>query len=121
MSKMFTFSGVAPVIKDENLWILFCKNSDVTYYPAYRAISAIVNNNISNFLQRYRVNFEHFKKKLKLPEVKLIDENFFNFAVNKSIIYNCENTFTCESGGKFKYEYVINPKDVPVYGYAEKS
>ena len=119
---MFTFSGVAPVIKDENLRILFCKNSDVTYYPAYRAISAIVNNNISNFLQRYRVNFEqHFKKKLKLLEVKLIDENFFNFAVNKSIIYSCENTFTCESGGKVKYEYVINPKDVPVYGYAEKS
>ena len=28
---------------------------------------------------------------------------------------------TCESGEKVKYEYVINPKDVPVYGYAEKS
>ena len=54
-------------------------------------------------------------------EVKLIDENFFIFAVNKSIISDCENTFTCESGRTVKYEYVINPKDVPVYRYAEKS
>ena len=50
-----------------------------------------------------------------------MDENFFIFAVNKSIIPDCENMFTCESGEKLKYEYVINPKDVPVYRYAEKS
>ena len=29
--------------------------------------------------------------------------------------------FSCESGEKVKYEYVINPKDVPVYRYVEKS
>ena len=57
------FSGVAPVIKDENLCILFYKNSNVTYHQAYKAKSAIVNNNTSNFLQRYRVNFDqNFKK-----------------------------------------------------------
>ena len=38
---------------------------------------AIVNNNTTNFLQRYGVNFDqHFKKYLKLLEVKLMDENF---------------------------------------------
>ena len=50
-----------------------------------------------------------------------MDEKFFIFAVNKSIILNCENMFTSESGEKVKYEYVINPKDVPVYRYVEKS
>ena len=85
-------------------------------------MSAIMNNNTPNFLHRYGVNFdEQFKKELKLPEVKLMDKNFSIFAVNKSIISDCENTFTCESGEKVQYEYVINPKDVPVYGYAEKS
>ena len=40
-------------------------------------MSAVVNNNTSNFLQRYGVNFDqHFKKELKLLEVKLIDKNF---------------------------------------------
>ena len=83
-------------------------------------MSAIVNNNTSSFLQRYGVNFyQNFKKELKLLDVKLIDKNFFIFAVNKSIISDCENTFTCESGVKVTYEYVINPKDVPVYGFAE--
>ena len=99
ISKTFMFSGIAPIIKDENLCILFYKNSDVTYYQAYRAMSAIVDNNTSNILQRYGVNFDqHFKKELKLLEVKLIDEKFFIFAVNKSIISYCENMFTCESG-----------------------
>ena len=79
-------------------------------------MSAIVNNNTSNFLRRYGVNFhQNFKKELKLLEVKLIDKIFLIFAVNKSIISDCENTFTCESGVKVMYEYVINPKDVPVY------
>ena len=71
------FSRVAPIIKDENLCILFYKNSDVTYYKAYRVMSAIVNNNTSNFLHRYRVNFhQHFKKEFKLLEVKLMDKIF---------------------------------------------
>ena len=107
------FSGVAPIIKDNNLCILFNKNSDVTYFKAYGAMSAIMNNNTPNFLHRYGVNFdEQFKKELKLPEVKLMDKNFSIFAVNKSIISDCENTFTCESGEKVQYEYVINPKDL---------
>ena len=109
------FSEVAPVIKDGNLCILFYKNSDVTYYGAYRVMFAIVNNDTTNFLHRYGVNFhQHIKKEWKLLKVKLMDENVFIFAVNKSIISDCENTFMCESWEKVKYEYAINPKDVPV-------
>ena len=70
-------------------------------------MSAIVNNNTSKFLQRYEVNFDQqFKKELRLLKVKLIDKNFFIFAVNKSIDSDCENTFMCESGEKVKYEYI---------------
>ena len=113
--KTFMFLVVAPIIRYENLCILFYKNFDVTYYKAYRAISPIVNNNTSNFLERYGVKFDqHFKKKVKLLEDKVIAEKFFIFEVNKCIILDCKNTFRCESGGKVKYEDVIYPEDVPV-------
>ena len=68
---------------------------DVSKFEAYRTINNILNYNINNFSNRFGVDLEqHFEEDFKLPKVRLMEDYYFTFAVNKSV--------TFAEGGVFK-------------------
>ena len=86
LSETMLFTDVASVLIEEKLCFLFYKQVDVSRFEVYRAINSILNNNISNFYDRYGVDFnQHFDKDLRLLRVRLMNDNFFTFGVNKRI------------------------------------
>ena len=67
LSDTMLFTDVAPVLIEGKLCFLFYKEVDVSRFEVYRAINSILNNNISNFYDRYGVDFnQHFNKYLRL-------------------------------------------------------
>ena len=118
ISKSLLFSDVASVLIGDNVCFLFYKRHGASEYEAYRTINAILCYNIDKFSQRYGVDFyEHFKLDLTVFRARLIDENFFVFAVNRSIAGDYEDTLITENGWFMHYNYVMQPKDIAVYGY----
>ena len=57
ISETWLFSDVVPVIIGQNLCFLFYKNAETKECDAYKAITAVLNNNILNFYARYGVDF----------------------------------------------------------------
>ena len=110
------FTDVAPVLIEEKLCFLFYKQVDVSRFEVYRAINSILNNNISNFYDRYRVDFNrHFNKAFRLLPVRLMNDNFFTFGVNKRIASEHEGNLQMDGGKTVTYEYVMQPHIFPVY------
>ena len=86
LSETMLFIDVAPVLIEEKLCFLFYKQVDVSVLEVYRAINSILNNNISNFYDRYGAVFnQHFNEDLRLLGARLVNDNFFTFRVNKRI------------------------------------
>ena len=54
------FTDVAPILVEDTLFFLIYRKIDVSKFKAYRAIDSILNNNIQNFIDRYRVDFEKY-------------------------------------------------------------
>ena len=101
---------------------LFYKQVDVNRFEVYRAINSILNNNISNFYDRYRVDFNrHFNKAFRLLPVRLMNDNFFTFGVNKRIASEHEGNLHMDGGKTVTHEYVMQPHMVPVYRYMQTS
>ena len=66
---------------------MFYKQIDVNKFEVYRAINSILHNNISNFYDKYGVDFNHdFNKDLRLLCVRLMNDNYFTFGVDKRIV-----------------------------------
>ena len=86
-------------------------------FKVYRAINSILNNNISNFYDRYGVDFEkHFERDLTLLRIRLIGKYFFYLAVNKRIVSEHKEYLQTDLGKTLTYEYVLQPGSIPVYG-----
>ena len=102
------FTNVAPGIIEEKLYFLFYKQADARGFEVYRAINFILNNNISNFYDRYGMDFEkHFERDLTLLRIRLIDKYFFCFAVNKRIVLEHEGCLQTDLSKTLTYEYVL--------------
>ena len=102
------------------LCFLFYKQVDVRRFEVYGAINSILHNNISDFYDRYGVDFsQHFNKDLRLLHVRLMNDNFFTFGVNKRIASEHEGNLQMNGGKTVMYEYVTQPHMVPVYGYMQ--
>ena len=122
VSQTMLFTDAAPVVMGDNLCFLFYNHIDVSRFDVCKAINSILNYNICNFFDRYGVGFEeHFKRDLTLLRVRLIDESFFSFGVNKVIISDQEGYLRTDLGRTISYEYVIHHGDVPIYGYMQNS
>ena len=66
---------------------MFYKQIDVNKFEVYRAINSILYNNISNFYDKYGVDFNHdFNKDLRLLYVRLMNDNYFTFGVDKRVV-----------------------------------
>ena len=101
---------------------LCCLQTWISRFQVFKAINLILNNNIFSFYDRYRVDFEkHFERDLTLLRVRLIDEYFFCFAVNKRIVSEHEGCLKTDLGKMLTYKYVLQPGGIPVYGYMQKS
>ena len=61
LSETILFTDVAPFLIEEKLCFLFYKQVDVRRSEVYRAISSILNNNISNFYDKHQVDFKRFE------------------------------------------------------------
>ena len=86
-------------------------------FKVYTAINSILNNNISNFYDRYGVDFEkHFERDLALLRIRLIDKYFFYLAVNKRIVSEHEEYLQTDPGKNLTYEYVLQSGRISVYG-----
>ena len=100
---------------------MFYKQVDVSRFEEYRAINPILNN-ISNFYDRYRVDFnQHFNKDFRLLQVRLLNNNFFTFGVSKRLASEHEGNLQMDGGKTVTYEYFMQPQIVPVYGYMHAS
>ena len=98
--------------------ILFYKQVDVSRFEVYRGINSILNNSNINFYYRYGVDFnQHFNKDLRLSHVRLMNENFFTFGVNKRIASEHEENLQMDGGKMVTCEYVMQPHMVPVHRY----
>ena len=116
------FSDVAPVLVGYNACFLFYKKHGTSEYEAYRTINAVLCYNIDKFSKRYGVDYyEHFKLDLTVLRARLINVNFFVFAVNRSIPGDYAGTLITENGRFMQYNYLMQPKDVPVYAYSRDS
>ena len=99
VSETMLFTDVALVLIEEKLCFLFYKQVDVSRFEVYRAINSILNNNISNFYDRHGVVFnQHFNKDLRLLHVRLMNDNFFTFGVNKGIASEHEGNLQVDGG-----------------------
>ena len=99
LSETMLFTDVALVLIEEKLCFLFYKQVDVSRFEVHRAINSILNNNISNFYDRHGVVFnQHFNKDLRLLHVRLMNDNFFTFGVNKGISSEHEGNLQMDGG-----------------------
>ena len=99
LSESRLFTDAAPVLIEKKSCFLFYKQVDVSRFKVYRAINSILNNNISNFYDRYGVDFNrHFNKDLRLLRVRLMNDNFFTFGVNKRIDSEHEGNIQVDGG-----------------------
>ena len=116
ISETTLLTNVEPVLMEEKLCLLFYKQVDVSRFELYRAINSILDNNISNFYDRYGVDFNHhFNENLRLLHVRLMNDNLFTFWVNKRIAPEPEGNLQMDGGKTVTYKYVIQLDVVPVY------
>ena len=95
ISETMLFTDVAPIVVKDALCFLIYKHVDVSKFEAYRTINNILNYNINNFSNRFSVDLEqHFEEDFKLLKVRLMEDYYFTFAVNKSVAF--------AEGGVFK-------------------
>ena len=98
ISETMLFTNVAPVVMCDNLCFLFYKHIDSSRFEVYKAVNSILNYNICNFFNRYRMEFEkHFERGLTLLRTYL----------------------KMDLGRTISNDYVILPGDVPIYGYMQ--
>ena len=108
LSETMLFTDLASVLIEEKLCFLFYKQVDFSRFKVYGAINCILNNNISNFYDKYRVDFnQHFNKDLRLLYIRLMNDNFFTFGVNKRIESEHEGNLQMNGGKTVIYEYVM--------------
>ena len=123
ISETWLFSDVATVIIGQNLCFLFYKNAETKECDAYKAITAVLNN-ILNFYARYGVDFHtHFKSELAIQSERLVNENFYIFAIKKDIQTDSIGKFKTKFGQTISYRYVLLPEDAAdiIYGYNQSS
>ena len=102
--------------------ILFYKQVDVSRFEVYRGINSILNNSNINFYYRYGVDFnQHFNKDLRLLHVRLMNENFFTFGVNKRIASEHEENLQMDRGKMVNYKCIRQPHMVAVSRYMQTS
>ena len=88
LSETMLFTDVAPVLIDKKLCFLCYKQVDVSRF-----------DNISNFYDRYGVDVnQHFNKDLRLLRVRLMNDSFFTFGVNKRIDSEHEGNIQVDRG-----------------------
>ena len=124
ISETWLFSDVAPVIIGKNLCFLFYKNAKTKECDAYKAITAVLNNNILNFYARYRVDFHtHFESELAIRSMRLVNENFYIFAIKKDIQTDSIGKFKTKFGQTISYRHVLLPGNAAdiIYGYNQYS
>ena len=117
--KLWLFSDVAPVIIGQNLCFLFYKNAETKECDAYKTIKAVLNNNILSFYPRYGVDFHtHFESELAIRSERLVNENFYIFAIKKDIQADSIGKFKTKFGEKISYRYVLLPENAAdiIYG-----
>ena len=74
----------------------------------YKAITAVLSNNILIFYARYGVDFhKHFESKLAIRSERLVDENFYIFAIKKDIQTDSIGKFKTKFGQTISYRYVL--------------
>ena len=102
------FSDAAPVIIGQNLCFLFYKNAETKECDAYKAITAILNSNNLNFYARCGVDFHtHFESELAVWSERLVNENFYIFAIKKDIQTDSTETFKTKFGQTISYRCYI--------------
>ena len=124
ISETWLFSDVAPVIIGQNLSFLFYKNAETKECDAYKAITAVLNNNILNFYARYGVDFhKHFESKLAIRSERLVNENFYIFPIKKDIQTDSIRKFKTKFGQTISYRYVLLPENATgiIYRYNQSS
>ena len=124
ISETWLFRDVAPVFIGQNLCFLFYKNAETKECDAYKAITAVLNNNILNFYARYGVEFHtHFESKLAIQSERLVNENFYIFAIKKDIQTDSIGKFKTKFGQIISYRYVLLPENAAdiIYGYNQNS
>ena len=108
----------------DKICFLFYKNTETKECDAYKAITAVLNNNILNFYARYGVDFHtHFESELAIRSERLINENFYIFAINKNIQTDSIGKFKTRFGQTISYRYVLLPENAAdiIYGYNQSS
>ena len=124
ISETWLFSDVAPVIIGQNLCFLFYKNAETKECDAYKAITAVLNNNILNFHVRYDMDFHtNFENELAIQSEGLVNENFYIFAIKKNIQMDSIGKFKTKFGQTISYRYVLlqeNAADI-IYEYKIKA
>ena len=124
ISETWLFSDVAPVIIGQNLCFLFYKNAETKECDAYKVITAVLNNNILNFYARYGADFHtHFESELAIRSERLVNENFYIFAIKKDIQTDSIGKFKTKFGQTISYRYVLLPENAAdfIYGYNQSS
>ena len=117
ISETWLFSFLAPVIIGQNLCFLFYKNAETKECDAYKAITTVLNNNILKFYARYGVDFHrHFESELAIRGERLVNKNFYIFAIKKNI---WKNIWTNIFGLATSYRHVLLPENAAdiIYGY----
>ena len=124
ISETWLFSDVAQVIIGQNLCFLFYKNAETKECDAYKAITAVLNNNILKFYARYGVDFHtHFESELAIRSERLVNENFCIFAIKKDIQTDSIGKFKTKFGQTISYRYGLfteNAADI-ISGYNQRS
>ena len=124
ISETWLFSDVKPVIIGQNLCFIFYKNAEKKECDAYKAITAVLNNNILNFYARYGVDFHtHFESELAIRSERLVNENFYISAIKKDIQRDSIEKFKTKFGQTISYRYVLLPENAAdiFYGYNQSS
>ena len=64
---------------------------------------------------------QHFNKDLRLLHVRLVDDNFLTFRMNKRIASGHEGNLQMDGGKTVTYKYIMQLHMVPIYRYMQTS
>ena len=104
----FPFTDVVPVVVKDTTGFMIYKQIDVSSFEAYRVLDSILNNNINNFIDRYKVHFElQFEKELRLLKSRTLEEYYFMFSISKGVICHEQCYLRRVNGKIFEYSFVM--------------
>ena len=102
---------------------VYYRNAEILIEEARQSFCATLYNNVNNFGQRYRTIFNN-QFRIDLAVVHASDHVFtkklYLFAINKGdIATECEITLATSNRKYIEYKYIIQPKDILIYGYSQ--